>query len=95
MEGDSAVVAAGGGRSPNWSRGPCSTSTGRELAGVTSRWGVRRPAQPAERLPFRWAGWRSSRFRSDTAELLGVDAIAQVDLMRRIHRQLSDERKPA
>ena len=93
VEGDS-VVAAGGGRVTELVARPLLNLYWPELAGViqplAGEYAARRSL--LERLPFPVGYGVEFALLVDTAELLGVDAIAQVDLGVRIHRH-HDERK--
>lgn len=93
VQGDS-VVAAGGGRVTELVARPLLNLYWPELAGViqplAGEYAARRSL--LERLPFPIAYGVEFAMLVDTAEMLGVDAIAQVDLGVRLHRH-HDERK--
>ncbi len=93
VSGDS-VVAAGGGRVTELVARPLLNLYWPELAGViqplAGEYAARRDL--LERLPFPVGYGVEFAMLVDTAELLGVDAIAQVDLGVRVHRH-HDERK--
>jgi glucosyl-3-phosphoglycerate synthase len=88
------VVTAGGGRVTELVARPLLNLYWPELAGViqplAGEYSARRDL--LERLPFPVGYGVEFAMLVDTAELLGVDAIAQVDLGVRVHRH-HDERK--
>lgn len=93
VEGDS-VIPAGGGRVTELVARPLLNLYWPQLAGViqplAGEYAARRSL--LERLPFPVGYGVEFAMLVDTAELLGVDAIAQVDLGVRLHRH-HDERK--
>ncbi|MEZ5185173.1 MAG: glucosyl-3-phosphoglycerate synthase [Candidatus Nanopelagicales bacterium] len=91
---EESVVAAGGGRVTELVARPLLNLYWPQLAGViqplAGEYAARRSL--LERLPFPVGYGVEFAMLVDTAEMLGVDAIAQVDLGVRIHRH-HDERK--